>query len=123
MKISLTLPPSEVESIVRNHLLTKFKIVGDVKSVISTQHVGYGAQEHLAPVYSGIKCEVEDVVHEVYDLPSEVRIKNLLAESLRQLTIITESDKAKYTKDVRLKNVIASIETISELLEGGKPNA
>ena len=124
MKIALTLAPTEVETIVRNHLLTKFKTVGDVESLISTQYVGYGTQERLAPVYSGIKCEVQDVVQEIYDLPTDIRVKNLLAESLRQLTMVMESsEKTTYTKDVYLKNVKTSLEMVNKLLQGGKPNA
>ncbi|MCT8138624.1 hypothetical protein H1D32_13260 [Anaerobacillus sp. CMMVII] len=59
MKMQVTLSPKEVEQIVKEHLFTKFKTVGEVKLEIGKQSRGYGYAEETVTVFKGATCEVE----------------------------------------------------------------
>lgn len=59
MKLSVTVTPKEVEEIVKTHLLTKFKSVGDIKLEVGQELRGQHTNEHYVTVFKGAKTEVE----------------------------------------------------------------
>ncbi len=59
MKMQITLTQKEVKEILKQHLETKFKNVGNVNIEVGTDWVGYGMNERQVTVFEGATCEVE----------------------------------------------------------------
>jgi len=57
MKMTVTLTPKEVEEIIKKHLSTKFKTVGEIKLEVSKDYVGFYDETVLR--FKGATTEVE----------------------------------------------------------------
>lgn len=57
MEVKLT--PEEVEDIIRLHLLTKFKDVGEIKLKVGMVGTGYYTGETTTPMFTGAITKVE----------------------------------------------------------------
>ena len=59
MKAQIVLNQQEVEEIVLEHLLKKFKVVNSVKIKVGEGWVGHGPNEMRTTIFKGIECDVE----------------------------------------------------------------
>ena len=59
MNAKITLKESEIEQIILEHLLKKFKVVNSVKLNVGEEWRGHGPTESKVIVFKGAECEVE----------------------------------------------------------------
>ncbi|AYJ76314.1 hypothetical protein [Bacillus phage BM-P1] len=59
MKMKISLPPEEVQQIIKDYLQTKFNVVGEVSLELDQEIRGYGSSEYYQGVFKGATCEVE----------------------------------------------------------------
>lgn len=59
MKMTVTLSSSEIQSLIKEYLSTKFKNVGDVKLEIVKELVGHHYNEHYVTKFKGAIVEVD----------------------------------------------------------------
>ena len=59
MKAQVVLNQAEVEAIVLEHLLKKFKVVNSVKIKVGEGWIGHGPNEMRTTIFKGAECEVE----------------------------------------------------------------
>jgi len=59
MRTTINLGQDEVEAIVREHLMTKFKSVGTIDFEIGVYATGHPMYEITVPKFKQLTCEVE----------------------------------------------------------------
>lgn len=59
MKATIKLSEKEVEKIILDHLLKKFKVVNSVELKVGTEYRGIGPGEIQTTVFKAAECEVE----------------------------------------------------------------